>query len=330
MTEPSAFTGCAPSTPCVSVVMAVYNGSRFLRTAVESILSQTLPDLEFVIVDDGSTDGTPTILDSYNDPRLVRVLNCENQGLTRSLNRGIQASSGTYIARQDADDWSLPERLALQVAYLNAHPQVGLVGSGSRWIDTQGGFLRDWQPETEPARIQQKLLWSSPFVHGTFVFRRACLGDLGGGYDESIPVAQDCDLLLRLAERWDLANVPEILYVYRQHQGSVTSHRKAEQLAYLHKAQSAAAQRRLSYGLARLRLSRCAVPDWVRAVDRRWLARRFVWWSSATRGLNRRTAAQFLAVALLLDPAVPGAGTLLRGFLARSSGLAARGAMCRD
>jgi glycosyltransferase involved in cell wall biosynthesis len=317
-------------TPCVSVVMSVYNGSRYLRRAVESILCQTLADLEFVIVDDGSTDGTPQILDSYDDPRIVRVLNHQNIGLTRSLNRGIHASSGPYIARQDADDWSLPGRLALQLAYLEAHPQVGLVGSGSRWIDGEDQLLRDWQPESDPVQVQQKLLWSTPFLHGTFLFRRACLDDLAGGYDESMPVAQDCELLLRIADRWELANLPEILYVFRQHGGSVTASRSAEQKSCLRRAQQAAIERRLRYGLARVGLAGDAVPQWVRSADRRWLARRFVLWSSAARNVSRTAAAKFLAIALMLDPTTPGIWVLLRGFLARNAGLTARGAICTD
>jgi glycosyltransferase involved in cell wall biosynthesis len=293
----------APRAPTVSVVMAVRNGARYLRQAVDSILAQSFSDLEFVIVDDGSTDNTAKILDSYVDPRLLRLLNRQNLGVTRSLNRGICASSGRYLARQDADDWSLPGRLAQQVDYLESNPQVALVGSGSRWVDEEGRLLWDWQPEAEPVQIHQNLLWSSPFVHGAFLLRRACLADVGGGYDESYPFAQDCDLLMRLEEPWDLANFPAILYVYRQHGGSISSHREVDQLSCLHRAQQSAIRRRLSYGMARLSLSRDPVPDWVRRAPRRWLARRFVWWSAAARQVSRQVAVRFLLLAFLLQPA---------------------------
>ncbi|MGC8880316.1 MAG: glycosyltransferase family 2 protein, partial [Anaerolineae bacterium] len=95
-------------TPAISVIMAVYNGARYLREAVDSILNQTFTDFEFIIVDDGSTDETPAVLDEYNDPRIVRLRNAHNLGLTKSLNRGLHVARGRYIARQDADDLSYP------------------------------------------------------------------------------------------------------------------------------------------------------------------------------------------------------------------------------
>jgi glycosyltransferase involved in cell wall biosynthesis len=285
--------------------MAVYDGARYLRAAVESILEQSLADLEFVIVDDGSTDETPQILASYKDPRLVRVVNSQNVGLTRSLNRAIQASSGHYLARQDADDWSQPERLAQQVAYLEAHADIGLLGTASRWIDDTGAVLHEWCPETDPVRIQKTLLHSIPFLHGTFLFRRACLADLGMGYDESMPVAQDCDLLLRLSERWEVSNLPEILYVHRQHAATVTARRSADQQLCLARAQRAAMARRLRYGWTRLGLSRHPTPAWVSTSDRHWLAQRYVWWSVSARRSRNAAAVPLLLIAVLLDPSAP-------------------------
>jgi glycosyltransferase involved in cell wall biosynthesis len=317
MGEQQATTEALKShTPTVSVVMAVYNGARYLRHAVDSILDQSLPDLEFVIVDDGSTDDTASILDSICDPRLVRVDNGRNMGLTRSLNRGITASTGCYVARQDADDWSLPERLARQVAYLEAHLDVGLVGTGSRWIDGQGGFVRDWQPQTDPADIQQRMLSAMPFLHGTLLFRRSCLADVGG-YDERLPVAQDCDLLLRIAERWEVSNLPDVLYVHRRHEDTVTARRAAEQQACLQRARQAAIERRLSFGLGRLRLTRTPIPTWVRSAERRWLARRYVWWSAAARSASLQLALQFLLFAFMLDPALPEGWAYVRDVLVR-------------
>ena len=105
--------------PRVSVLMSVYNGERYLRAAVDSILSQTFADFEFVIVDDASSDCTPSILDSYDDPRIVRLRLERNQGLAGALNEGLLLSRGRYIARQDADDVSLSSRLARQVAHLD-------------------------------------------------------------------------------------------------------------------------------------------------------------------------------------------------------------------
>lgn len=303
----------APSAPTVSVVMSVYNGACFLRQAVESILAQTLADLEFIIVDDASTDDTPRILDSIRDPRILRLANGRNLGLTRSLNRALRASSGHYIARQDADDWSFPERLERQVAHLEGNPRIGLVGTASRWIDAAGAAVRDWYPETDPMRIQTMLLHSIPFLHGTFLFRSACLADLDGGYDESIPVAQDCDLLLRLSESWDLANLPAVLYVHRVHEEAVTSRRSGEQKHYLMVAQQAAVRRRLAGGRARLGLRlRRAVPAWARSSSRRRLSQRFAWWATAAKRFDGRLALQFLLIAFLLDPIAPDAWSYVR------------------
>ncbi len=119
------------SAPRVNVIMAVFNGEQYLQEAIESILRQTFDNFEFVIIDDGSTDKTVEILNRFSDERIKRLTNESNIGLTRSLNRGIRFSRGEYIVRQDADDVSLPERLAKQVAYLDAHSMVGLVGTSA-------------------------------------------------------------------------------------------------------------------------------------------------------------------------------------------------------
>jgi len=282
--------------------MAVYNGKSYVRHAIESILSQTFVDFELILIEDGSTDETPLLLREYDDPRIRLIENGQNIGLTRSLNRGIRAAGGEFIARQDADDYSLPKRLARQVSYLDTHPQVGLVGSGSRWIDQEGNKLHDWQPMTDPVDLHQTLLYSIPFLHGTFMFRRQCLADLDGGYNEAFPVAQDCDLLLRLSDKWDVANYAEILYVHRLHKDTVTANCESEQLRCLEIAQQAAIRRRLAYGWRRLGLSKATAPEWVFAMERRGLAQRYVWWSAAARQHSRGFALQFLIIALLLDP----------------------------
>ena len=126
----------ALTSPRVSVVMSVYNGERYLAEAIDSILGQSMSDLEFIVIDDGSTDGTPRILEKYTarDERVWVVRNERNLGLTRSLNRCLSLARGEYFARQDADDISLPERLALQVQLLDANPHVGAIGTGSRGL----------------------------------------------------------------------------------------------------------------------------------------------------------------------------------------------------
>ena len=303
--------------PKVSVIMATYNGARYLPQAVESILTQTFVNFEFIIIDDGSTDQTSIILNSFQDPRIIRLKNEKNIGLTKSLNRGIQVSHGELIARQDADDISLPERLSCQVSFMDNHPEIGLLGTQIMRIDSEGHIIKGGSFYTDPIQLQQTLLTIIPFLHGTFIFRRVCLQDIGGSYNEEIPVAQDCDLLFRISEKWDIANLADTLYKFRQHENSVTSHRKLDQAHYLHINQDNAIKRRLAYGWGRLGLSRQSIPQWVRTADRRWLSERFVWWSAAARGIRKSTALQFLLLAFLIDVKNSSLSNYVKGILSR-------------
>jgi glycosyltransferase involved in cell wall biosynthesis len=129
------------SDPQVTVLLCVWNGEPHLKAAVDSILAQTFHDFEFLIIDDASTDGTPKFLASLTDPRVRVVRNETNLGLTRSLNRGLKLARGELIARQDADDWSTPDRLELQLPFLRANPPVVAVGAQAQLIDGNGGDL---------------------------------------------------------------------------------------------------------------------------------------------------------------------------------------------
>ena len=214
--------------PRVSVVMAVYNGERFLRQAVDSILSQTYTDFEFIIIDDGSTDGTAVILDSYVDPRL-RVLTQQNMGLVKSLNRGVDMARGEYIARMDADDISLARRLELQVRCLDAHWHTGALGTGAIEIDEKDRAIRRHDHHTDSHTIERALLeGSTPLCHGSVMFRKACFENVGG-YRERFRHAEDYDLWLRMIERYDIDNLPEILYQHRLVLDSVSSRHFMEQ-----------------------------------------------------------------------------------------------------
>jgi glycosyltransferase involved in cell wall biosynthesis len=222
--------------PMVSVIMSVY-GARYLRDSVNSVLTQTFGNFEFVIVDDGSTDDTWSILSAYatRDARLVLLRNDNNIGYTRSLNRGLGAARGTLIARQDADDISMPERLARQVAFLEANPEVGLVASQIRVIDADGNPVKQemFTGPLDNDGIQQQLLEHCCLCHGSVMFRRTCL-DAVGFYDEGLEPAEDYDLWLRIAEVTRLAKLPDKLFCYRRHADSVSFKRPADQ--QLHQA----------------------------------------------------------------------------------------------
>ncbi len=230
-------------TPVVSVVMSVYNGERYLREAVDSILAQTFTDFEFVIVDDASTDGTPTLLAEYaaRDARIVPCHNVKNLGLTRSLNIGLRAARGDLIARQDADDMSLPTRLAAQVDWLTAHPAVGLLGTASTIVDETGRTIGADYPPTMDATIRWRLLAGNAFTHSSVLFRRALATAQGLWYNETLPCAQDYALWVRMAGVMQMANLAEPLVRYRMHAQSVSTLRRDEQQAVA----AAIAQRQL-------------------------------------------------------------------------------------
>lgn len=212
----------APMHPTVSVVMAVYNGQRYLREAVESVLNQTFTDLEFVIVDDASTDDTPEILRIYaqEDSRIRLVRNDRNLGLTRSLNEGFRTASGEFLARQDADDVSLRDRLALQVQFLSGHTQVGVVGAWVAYIDEQGKQMGIWQTPTSPAHVRWSLLFGPALAHPSILMRKSLVEE-SSPYRAEIRYAQDYDLWVRLSERTQLANLPALLYLRRVHEDMV-------------------------------------------------------------------------------------------------------------
>lgn len=209
--------------PRVSVLMPVYNGERCLREAVESILNQTFTDFEFVIVDDGSTDNTWQILQGYaaNEPRIALVRNETNVGLARSLNKGLELARGEYIARMDADDVSLPERLATQVAFLDEHPEVGVVGCAAYVIDAEGSPTSIMRQPTMHGLILWSLCFSTPFIHPTVLLRKAVIERVGW-YDDVLSANQDRDLWQRLSSVTRFANLSDAFLSYRIHPGSVS------------------------------------------------------------------------------------------------------------
>jgi glycosyltransferase involved in cell wall biosynthesis len=211
--------------PQVSVLMTAYNAMRYVRVAVESVLSQTFGDFEFIIIDDGSTDGTTEVLRSYSarDPR-IRLVSRPNTGLGVALNEGLAMARAPLIARMDADDECLPERFEKQVRYLREHEECVLLGSRVLWIDSDGAPLFDMIGiELTHEKIDEQLItagWS--IVHPAVMMRRDVLLAVGGYKPELVP-NEDHDLFLRMAEVGKLANLPEVLLKYRQHGHSVSA-----------------------------------------------------------------------------------------------------------
>ena len=216
------------SKPKVSVLLSVYNGERYLGEAIESILNQTFTDFEFIIVDDGSTDSSSAILASYRDPRIHLIRNNQNLGLAKSLNKGLQLARGQYIARMDADDISLPERLYKQVRFLDENSSVTMVGTWTEVIDEDSKREEIWQIPIVSHLLRWRLLFKNTFTHCAVMFRRDVVSQLGG-YDENLTSAQDYDLWSRISFRWDVANIPEVLVRWRKWGSGISTKKQKEQ-----------------------------------------------------------------------------------------------------
>jgi glycosyltransferase involved in cell wall biosynthesis len=302
--------------PKVSVVLAVYNGSAYVEQAIQSILAQTFTEFELLIVNDASTDDTKQRIGSFRDERILVIENVRNEGLAASLNRGVQMAHGEYIARQDADDLSHPSRFAGQVAFLDAHPEIGVVGTTARWIDELGNTLQEWPRLCSNADLQENMLRTCFLIHGSTMVRREALLDVGG-YGEQMRTGQDYDLWLRLSETWDLACLPEVLYVYRQHAGMASVKHGPQQLRNVTLSLDQAIQRRVAYASLALGLHRERVPQRLATMGREQLAQRYLWWSAGVREFSRQKAAFFVLVALAFKPNYPPLWQYMEGIFRR-------------
>jgi glycosyltransferase involved in cell wall biosynthesis len=215
------------SAPAVTVLMPVHNGGPYLEEAMASIFRQTHSDFELLVVDDGSDDATPSILRACTDSRLSIIRNERNLGLIASLNEGLETARGEFVARMDADDVALPARLERQVDLLRRSPQTGLCGTWFRMIGgTRSTIVK---PPTRPDDMAARLFHESPLGHPTVMFRRALFEQHGLHYSADYPDAEDFELWTRVAQVTELANLPEVLLLYRQHDEQVSSRKEASQ-----------------------------------------------------------------------------------------------------
>lgn len=231
--------------PKVSVILPAYNSERYIRDAVGSILAQTFRDFEFVIVNDGSADSTESILRELaaGDSR-IKLISRPNTGYTIALQEAIENSRGEYLARMDADDHSLPERFAKQVALLDARPEVGVVGTCYELMDEHGRKLHVQLQPSDDATLQKLCLaGTTPICHPSAMIRRTYFEQVGGYRHDAMP-AEDLDLWLRLGEVSQLACLPDVLLRYRLHAGSVSEMKQAKQVEVQQRVRREAAQRR--------------------------------------------------------------------------------------
>ena len=213
----------APSAPRVSVVMPVYNSEAYLTDSIGSILRQTYLEWELICVDDGSSDGSLGILRRYEsaDPR-VRVITRPNSGVARARNDGMAVAHGRYIAAMDSDDISLPERLHRQVGYMESHPACVGLGAAVRIVGPDLLPIKDELPPLDHDTIDFQSLTRSGFGirQPVAMFRANAIRSIGG-YRNEFTAYEDVDLYLRLAEIGRLANLPDVLLLYRQRLGSI-------------------------------------------------------------------------------------------------------------
>ncbi len=214
--------------PEVTVLMSVYNGARYLCPAIDGILTQTFTDFEFIIVDDGSTDETWDIVSSYTDSRIRLARNAHNLGLAASLNKGLALARGHYIARMDADDIALPERLERQVDFLNEHPEIGVVGTASQTMDIDGNPIGEVQMPGSDLHLRWLLLLGSPFIHATVMLRSEVLKKHSLHYVPETEPSEDYNFFSRLLKYTPGTNLPEQLYIIRLGSGVTTSRRELQ------------------------------------------------------------------------------------------------------
>lgn len=207
--------------PQITVLMAVYNSEPFLNSAIDSILSQKFTDFEFLIIDDCSSDRSMEIINSYHDSRIRVLSNEKNIGLTKSLNRGLNLAKGEYIARMDSDDISYPERLEHEIMYMKQNPDVAIVGTWAETIDIKG--TRTGQIVLLKKPDYKDFLHGNQCVHGSILVRREILYN-HGGYDDRFRQCQDFALFLSLVQKYQIRNLPEVLYSLRIHRTSVSAH----------------------------------------------------------------------------------------------------------
>jgi len=201
--------------PKISVVLPVYNGEIYIYEAIDSILKQTYEDFELIIINDGSTDDSKEIILGINDSRIV-YYEQTNQGLATTLNNAIKISRGKYIARQDQDDYSHPKRFQKQVALLDIHPTLGLLGTWGQIWEGASPTKRAHQHPTENLILKYHLLFNNPFVHSSVMIRKEVFDKVGlYSTDITRQPPEDYELWIRIAKEYDVANIPKVLHNYR-------------------------------------------------------------------------------------------------------------------
>jgi glycosyltransferase involved in cell wall biosynthesis len=218
------------SIPIVSVLMPVYNGEKYLRETIDSILIQSFTDFEFLIINDGSTDTSENIILSFEDARIRYEKNESNLKLIATLNKGIELAKGKYIVRMDADDISCPDRIKKHVAFMESNPEIGICGS---WFEAFGEVENTIVKYKETHdEIMTKMLYQCHFCHPSLIIRKKVFEDLEIPFDKKFIHAEDYELYFRLSTKWKFHNLQESLVKYRIHSSSVSRQNEKIQLEH--------------------------------------------------------------------------------------------------
>lgn len=214
-------------TPLVTVILPMFDAADTVVAAARSVLAEPIGALELLVIDDGSTDDGAARLRALNDPR-IRIVAQDNAGLVAALNRGLDEATGEYLARMDADDLSVPGRIAAQVAWLRAHPRAVVCGTGYEYFGAVTGRVR---PPRSDAACRQRLRLSTCCCGASIVLPRRVVEEAGLRFDADYPHAEDYEFLSRLAGLGEIGNLPVVGYRYRIHDGQVSSRHGAAQRA---------------------------------------------------------------------------------------------------
>lgn len=253
--------------PVISVIMPVYNGEKYLRAAIDSVLGQTYRDYEFIIINDGSRDGTQNIIDSYQDPRIVTVVQ-ENMGVARSLNKGLSMAKGEYIRRHDADDVSLPQHLEKQVLFMEEHPEYALISDQIAYMTDRGKRAikyRNPRQDFFKGRPFVDVDYNTytryrPVIHATVLMRTRVVQELGG-YRTGFLTSEDVDLWLRILDKHRIAVLNQCMYFVRLNEASITVRTRSSVNHYREMALQFAEERRSKGTDPLMRGEKIPLPD---------------------------------------------------------------------
>jgi glycosyltransferase involved in cell wall biosynthesis len=212
--------------PVISVVMPVYNSGQLLNLAIESILDQTYTDYEFIIINDGSTDNTESVILSYTDRRIKYFKNPANLGIVASLNKGIELAKARYLARMDADDISLPERFEKQLHFMESNPEIAACGSQAYYINIKGIKTGQSSLPINDNDIKAQLFFRNTFIHPTTFFKTKVVKEIR--YNPDYHYAEDYYLLAQISREYSIGNLNDPLLLYRVHDGNTTATKRNE------------------------------------------------------------------------------------------------------